>query len=210
MTDSATWPVALKGVVESVVTTEQPDGDWNLAPLGLHPIDGEHRERRVRARTWGRTRTAKNFERTGRGMIHFDLEPITFVNAALTHETRSSATVPEAAAVVDVRVDRLETGRSGGTGWTDWLLTPTAVSVHRETIPVTRRASVAVVELTIALSRTGVQTYDDAVLQDRATYFADVIERCGGPAELAALERIEAVTDWSRSESGDPAKVNLS
>ena len=67
---TAAWPVALSGVTESVVTTLGPNGLWNAAPLGLHTGDP------VTARTWGNTRTRRNFHRQGEGYVQFVDDPL--------------------------------------------------------------------------------------------------------------------------------------
>ncbi|PSP91673.1 DUF447 domain-containing protein, partial [Halobacteriales archaeon QS_1_68_44] len=61
----AEWPVNLAGVTESVVTTLGPNDRWNLAALGLFAGDP------VTARTWGRTRTWRNFRERGGGYVQF-------------------------------------------------------------------------------------------------------------------------------------------
>ncbi len=74
----ADWPVALSGVTESVVTTLGPNGRWNAAALGLFAGDP------VTARTWGNTRTKRNFHRRGEGYVQFVDDPVVFTDAALS------------------------------------------------------------------------------------------------------------------------------
>jgi len=57
------WPVALRGVTESIVTTLGPNDRWNVAALGLHAPDDPSDP--VTARTYGRTRTWRNFTERG-------------------------------------------------------------------------------------------------------------------------------------------------
>ena len=75
---SEDWPVDLDGVTESVVATRGPEGAWNFAALGLHAGDP------VTARTWGRTRTRRNFEREGSGIVQFVHDPVVFTECALS------------------------------------------------------------------------------------------------------------------------------
>lgn len=181
---TAGWPVDLRGVTESVVSTRGPDGSWNLAALGLHA--GEP----VRARTWGHTRTRRNFARTGEGYVQFTREPVTFVEAALSIREAGEPILPDADAWARVSVERIGSGESDGTAWVDWALTPTEVDLEREAVPTINRGYNAVVEATVAASRLDVDAYDEAVLRDRLDYFEDVVRRCGGDREVAALDRL--------------------
>ncbi|MFQ3320770.1 MAG: hypothetical protein ACI80F_002857, partial [Natronomonas sp.] len=76
MNDLVEWPVELRGVTESVVTTLGPNDRWNVAALGLF-AGGP-----VVARTWGRTRTWRNFRERGEGYVQFTRDPVDFVEAA--------------------------------------------------------------------------------------------------------------------------------
>jgi len=59
----------------------------------------------------------------------------------------------------------------------------------------------------VAASRLDVPGFDTAELLDRLRYFADVVERCGGPAEREAFARIDEATGWGsgrgRNGGGD-------
>jgi hypothetical protein len=184
------WPVELRGVTESVVATRGPEGRWNFAPLGLHD------ERPVRARTWGRTRTRHNFEERGEGYVQFTRDPLDFTEAALAVREADEPVLASADAWARVGVDELARGREGDTQWVDWVLVPESTGIERETVPLLNRGNAAVIEATVAASRLGVPTYDDDALRDRLEYFADVIERCGGEREQAALVRLRELVDW--------------
>ncbi|PSQ18546.1 DUF447 domain-containing protein [Halobacteriales archaeon QS_8_69_26] len=189
------WPVELCGVTESVVATLGPNGEWNLAALGLQgPDDGEGP---VTARTWGRTRTRRNFEREGEGVVQFVRDPVLFVDAALGIVERSDPVDDAAHAWVRVATDRIDAGESGGTGWVDWRLTPTRRAVVRRVIPTTRRAHAAVVEATVAASRLDVDAYDESELLDRLEHLADVVDRCGDDQERAAFESVGEHVGWT-------------
>ena len=205
------WPAALdlRGVTESVVTTLGPNGEWNLAALGLRapgndgpgndtPEDENGRcatGDRVTARTWGRTRTWRNFTERGGGYVQFTRDPRTFVDAALSVRESDDPVLEEADAWVRVEVERLDEGESGGTAWVDWALSPVGSAVLRETVPTTNRGYYAVVEATVAASRLDVDAYDRAELIERLRYFESVVETAGGPAEREAFERVRAYTD---------------
>lgn len=181
------WPVELRGVTESVVTTQQPEGDWNVAALGLHAGDP------VTARTWGDTRTRRNFLRTGEGYVQFTLDPVAFVDAALSIREIESPLLEDIDAWARVAVDRAGSGESGGTAWVDWTLEPVEASVERERVPTVNRGYNAVVEATVAASRFDVDAYDEAALRGRLDYFERVARRCGGEREQAAFERLNAI-----------------
>jgi hypothetical protein len=178
------WPVSLRGITESVVTTRQPDGDWNVAALGLHA--GEP----VTARTWGDTRTRGNFERQGTGYVQFTRDPVTFVEAALSVREVVDPVLEEADAWVRVEVDRLDAGESEGTSWVDWGLLPVEASVERAVVPTINRGFNAVVEATVAASRLDVDAYDESVLRERLDYLETVARRCGGERERDAFDRL--------------------
>ncbi|MFB6113989.1 MAG: DUF447 domain-containing protein [Halodesulfurarchaeum sp.] len=205
MTAQTGWPVELTGVVETVTTTRQSTGRWNVAALGLHADDDPEQMDSVRARTWGKTRTRRNFERTGAGYVQFTRDPVVFAEAALAVREADDPVLDTTAAWVEVTVDEMERGTRRGTEWVDWRVTPIDSHVRERMVPVTSRAFGAIVEMTVAASRLSVAAYDDSDLQDRLEYFADVVERTGGPREKRALESIETHSEWdgSRPENGE-------
>ena len=189
------WPDALdlRGVTESVVTTLGPNDRWNLAALGLQvPEDGDEP---VAARTWGRTRTWRNFTEQGEGYVQFTRDPLTFVDAALAVHEADDPVLDDADAWVRVEVERLAAGESDGTPWVDWALSPVESRVLREAVPTTNRGYNAVVEATVAASRLDVDAYDSAVLLDRLRYFESVVETAGGHREREAFERVRECVD---------------
>jgi hypothetical protein len=191
----AEWPVELRGVTESVVTTEGPNGQWNVAALGLHAPDSGNADSEgagsfVRARTWGRTRTWRNFRARGEGYVQFTRDPVDFVEAALAVREEDDPLLDGLDAWVRVDVTRTDDGESGGTEWVDWRLDPREAAVERRVVPTTNRGRAAVVEATVAASRLDVESYDTEVLRDRLAYFGEVAQRCGGPRERAAIERL--------------------
>ncbi|WP_135662841.1 DUF447 domain-containing protein [Halorhabdus rudnickae] len=193
------WPVDLRGVTESIVTTRGPEGMYNVAALGLHAGDP------VTARTWGRTRTRLNFEREGEGYVQFTRDPVDFVEAALTVREIDDGVLDTADAWARVAAERREEGTQGGTEWIDWELRLRKTGIEQRVVPTINRGHAAVIEATVAASRLDVEAYDDDRLRGRLAYFMDVIERCGGERERAALERLRSVvelpTEDLRSES---------
>lgn len=179
------WPVELRGITESVVTTRGGEGGWDVAALGLHA--GEP----VTARTWGDTRTRRNLGREGAGYVQFTRDPVTFVEAALAVRTVEEPVLPDADAWVRVEAERTDAGESGGTRWVDWRLTPVDAGVEREVVPTVNRGYNAVVEATVAASRLGVPGYDESTLRERLDFLEAVARRCGGPRERAAVERLD-------------------
>ncbi len=181
--------VQIDGIVETVVTTRQPDRSWNIAALGVWSASETET---LRARTWGDTRTRRNFERTGEGVIHLTVDPVTFARAALEVWERESPTIETAAA--SCHVDAKVVGANADA--TEWELTPAAWAIHECVVPTPNRGFGAVVEMTVAASRLGVPEYDDERLRERLSYFHGVAHRCGGPAVRSACDRIVAATDW--------------
>jgi len=195
------WPVALRGVTESVVTTLGPNDRWNVAALGLHAPDDPSDP--VTARTYGRTRTWRNFAERGGGVVQFAPDPRTFVDAALTVREVDEPVLPTADAWVEVTVEEIGRETEGDTTVRTWALDPVEQAVVRERVPTINRGFGAVVDATVAASRLDVPEFDTAELLDRLRYFADVVERCGGPAEREAFARIDEATGWRERADGD-------
>ncbi|WP_435174786.1 DUF447 domain-containing protein [Halorussus sp. AFM4] len=202
----ADWPVEFRGVTESVVTTLGPNDLWNVAALGLHPPDpggasnaeeGSTSEDAaaeppapVTARTWGNTRTRRNFHRRGGGYVQFVRDPVTFVDAALSISEVEAPVLDAADAWVAVDAERVDAGESGGTRWEEWELYPREAGVERETVPTVNRGFNAVVEATVAASRLGVDAYDQAELRNRLAHFEEVGRNCGDDRVVRALDRL--------------------
>lgn len=180
----AEWPVELTGVTESVVTTLGPNDRWNVAALGL--FAGEP----VTARTWGRTRTRRNFHERGEGYVQFTRDPVDFVEAACTVCEKQTPILESADAWVRVAVESIETGDE----WEKWALSPVKSGVERRVVPTTNRGFYAVIEATVAASRLDVPEYDTDELQNRIDHAESVVERCGGEREQTAWERFEELT----------------
>lgn len=190
------WPVSLRGVTESVVATLGPNDRWNVAALGLHAGDP------VTARTYGNTRTRRNFERrrddesAPDGVIQFVADSREFVDAALSVREESDPVLPSAAAWVAVRVDQVSREDDGGVTVREWELTPVESAVRRESVCTVNRGFGAVVEATVAASRFDAPGFETDRLLERLVFLADVVERCGGAREREAFARIDAYVDW--------------
>lgn len=190
MTDG--WPVTLRGVTETIVTTLGPTDAWNVAALGVRaPVD----ERPATARTWGRTRTRRNFRERGEGYVQFTRDPVDFVDAALAVREEPEPVLDSADASVRVEVACLDDGTEAGTEWVDWALTPVESSVACRTVPTTNRGYAAVVEATVAASRLDVATYDRETLIDRVEHLGEIVAACGGEREQAAFSRLREHTE---------------
>jgi hypothetical protein len=187
------WPVELRGVTESIVTTLGPNDHWNVAALGLHPPESADSDldAPVTAETWGNTRTRRNFHRQGGGYVQFTRDPVDFVDATLSIFEVEEPVLESADAWVEVDAERVGSRESGGTRVETWELRPTEAGVERETVPTVERGFGAVVEATVAASRLDVDAYEEEELRERLAYFEEVGRRCGGEAVRAAFDRLD-------------------
>ena len=195
----ADWPVDLRGVTEAVVTTLGPNDRWNVAALGLHAGDP------ITAKTYGRTRTWRNFREHGEGYVQFTTDPVDYAEAALSIREEADPVLDSADAWVRVAAERRDAADDHGTRVVTWALEPIESALERERVPTINRGHAAVVEATVAASRLDVDAFDSDRLLDRLAYCADVIGTCGGERERAALERIETLVDaeWAVGEDRD-------
>lgn len=195
------WPVEIRAVTESIVTTLGPNDLWNVAALGLHPPDsadpaddeespGDSRNP-VTAQTWGNTRTRRNFHRQGGGYVQFTRDPVDFVDATLSIYEVEEPVLESADAWVEIDAEQIDAGESGGTQWEEWELRPRETGIERETVPTITRGFNAVVEATVAASRLGVDAYDQDALRERLAYFEEVGRNCGDDRVNRALDRLQ-------------------
>jgi hypothetical protein len=185
------WPVDLAGVTETLVTTPGPNDRWNVAALGVHePEDGP-----PTARTWGRTRTWRNFRERGVGYVQFTTDPVLFVDAALSIHEVDEPVLPDASAWVEVRPEQVDSGSEGGTQWVDWELSAETATVESRAVPTFSRGYAAVVEGTVAASRLDVESYDSDQLRERIAYFDDVVDRCGSDRDRRAYDQLLSVLE---------------
>lgn len=194
MAEGVSWPVRLRGVIETVVTTAQPDGAWNAAALGVHaPESGQEHPR---ARTWGRTRTRRNFTERERGYVQFVDDPVVFVQAALAVQTVDDPVLDAAAAWVLVEPVRIGDGTSGGTEYVDWRLVAVEAETVRRSVPTWNRGEAAAVEASVHASRLNTPAGDAAELRERLDWLATVVESAGGDRARRALEIVAELSAW--------------
>jgi len=195
MTNQPKWPVELRGVTESVVATLGPNDLWNMAALGLHAPDEP--DEPVEATTWGNTRTKRNFHRQGGGVVQFTADPREFVDSAMTIYEQSEPVLPNGEAWVEVEVESVDRGEEGGTEWERWELRPVTKGIIERSRPLTiNRGFYAVVDATVAASRLDVPAFETDVLIDRLEYFEATVDKCGGPREREAFERLSEYSGW--------------
>jgi hypothetical protein len=173
---------------------------WNLAALGLRAPELNSHDQTphtdaATARTWGRTRTWRNFNEQGEGVVQFVTSPQQFVDAALTIREFDQPVLQTASAWVRVDVIELEKGTQGNTQWVDWALRPTEFEIADRTVPTFNRGYGAVVEATIAVSRLDVPGYDRETLLDRLRWLETVVDRAGGPDEREAFDQVREYAD---------------
>ncbi len=186
------WPVELRGVTESVVTTLGPNDLWNVAALGLH-ADDDDRNASVTARTWGNTRTRRNFHRQGGGVVQFTRDPRGFRRGRALDSGGGEPVLDSADAWVEIEAEQIGAGETDGTRWEEWELTPVESEVRKRRVPLTNRGFAAVVEATVAASRLGVEGYDSVELRTRLDYFR------GGRADVRRRARARRVRPDSRA-----------
>ena len=198
MSEDGEWPVELSGVTESIVTTYGPNDRWNAAALGLLAggDNGEGDNDSVTARTWGNTRTRRNFHEHGEGYVQFTRDPVDFVEAACSIREEETPILDSSDAWVRVSVEQIDSGEDGKTQWELWRLSPIELSVERRIVPTINRGYYAIIEATVAASRLDVSAYDTTELRERIAYFESVVERCGGERERAAWDRFEELIEW--------------
>jgi len=195
MTGNTAWPVELRGITESVVATLGPNDLWNMAALGLHAPEepGEP----VTATTWGNTRTKRNFHRQGGGVIQFTADPREFVDSAMTIREEPAPVLPNADAWVEVAAKSVDRGEEGGTEWERWELRPRKQGLIERSQPLTiNRGFYAVIDATVAASRLDIAAFETETLLDRLAYFEETVEKCGGPREREAFERLSEYSEW--------------
>ena len=187
----ASWPAAIAGITESVITTRGPNGRWNAAALGLHR-DGAT----VTAQTYGRTRTWRNLRADGRGVVNLVTDPMQFVQAALSVFEPRGAVLRDAAAVVEVTATATDEWTERTTQMTRWELQPVWVSIRSWRLPTYRRGQIAVIDATVAASRLDVPDVDVAELRAELERCATIVERTGSSGDRAAFAEIDALTGW--------------
>lgn len=187
-----TWPIELAGVVESIIATEQPDGTWHHAAMGIEAAD---QPTVATGRTWGETCTARSLRRTDHAVIQFLTDPLVFVEAALGTYRTTAPISTASSAWVQATVTEQATGRTNGTGWTDWQFAPHRGDIREQHVTTVRRGHGAVIDATVAASRLAVPSYDTDRLWERIDYARTVVDRCGNDREQQAVRRLLELID---------------
>jgi len=190
------WPVDLRGVTETVVATLGPNDRWNQAALGVHAPESAGEP--ATARTFGNTRTRRNFHRQGGGYVQFVDDPVEFADAALSVAETENPLLDGTTAWARVEAEQTDSETDGETTIEHWALRPLESGVRRQTPFAVNRGFYAVVEATVAVSRLDVAGYDAEALRERLRYFESVVEAAGGAREREAMERVRehADADW--------------
>jgi uncharacterized protein len=187
----------LEVIVETVVTTINPDGSVNCGAMGV-----EWGEERIVIKPYRQTRTLRNLRATGAAVVHLTDDILLFSQAALgdPHPPSHPATSVEGAVLDDacswreVRVEAIDDGAEralvstvvvgGGTG--------------REFLGL-NRARHAVLEASILASRARLLGADEIRAELRR--LQPLVDKTGGPREREAMAY---VTDRLRAAMGDP------
>jgi hypothetical protein len=186
----------LEVIVETVVTTINPDGSVNCGAMGV-----EWGEERIAIKPYRRTRTLRNLRTTGAAVVNLTDDILLFSQAALgdPHPPSHPATSVEGAVLDDacswreVRVEAIDDGAEralvstvvvgGGTG--------------REFLGL-NRARHAVLEASILASRARLLGADEIHAELRR--LQPLVDKTGGPREREAMAY---VTDRLRAAVGD-------
>jgi hypothetical protein len=187
----------LEVIVETVVTTINPDGSVNCGAMGV-----EWGEERIVIKPYRQTRTLRNLRATGAAVVNLTDDILLFSRAALgdPHPPSHPATSVEGAVLDDacswreVRVEAIDDGAEralvstvvvgGGTG--------------REFLGL-NRARHAVLEASILASRARLLGADEIHAELRR--LQPLVDKTGGPREREAMAY---VTDRLRAAVGDP------
>jgi hypothetical protein len=181
------WPLKIEGIVETIVTTQEESGLWNVAVVGLHGGDI------ITARTWGNTRTRKNFKERNEGYIQFIRDSVLFTEAALGIIEHKDPIIKGAYAWVKIKPISIETGHSRGTEWEDWEIKVEEYSILDKEIPIINRGYNSIVEATIIASRMDLSIEKEKDAQ-KIEELLEIAEKCGdvleGEASLLIREFI--------------------
>jgi hypothetical protein len=187
----------LEVIVETVVTTINPDGSVNCGAMGV-----EWGEERIVIKPYRQTRTLRNLRATGAAVVNLTDDILLFSQAALgdPHPPSHPATSVEGAVLDDacswreVRVEAIDDGAEralvstvvvgGGTG--------------REFLGL-NRARHAVLEASILASRARLLGADE--LRAELRRLQPLVDKTGGPREREAMAY---VTDRLRAAVGNP------
>src|SRR5215208_1873315 len=176
-------------ILETVVTTINPDGNVNCAAMGV-----EWGEQRIVIKPYRGTRTLRNLRATGAAVVNLTDDILLFSQAALGDPhppTRPAARVEgavldDACSWREVRVEAIDDGEprarvstvvvSGGTG--------------REFLGL-NRARHAVLEASILVSRVRLLPAEEIRAELRRLQV--LVDKTGGPREVAAMTYVRSI-----------------
>ena len=180
-------------ILETVVTTFNPDGTVNCAAMGV-----EWGERRIVIKPYRGTRTLRNLRATGAAVVNLTDDILLFSQAALgdPHPPTRPAARVEGAVLADacswreVRVESIDDGEPRARVSTVVV----GGGVGREFLGLSR-ASHAVLEASILASRA--RFLDAGEIRAELGRLQVIVDKTAGPRERAAMAYVRAVV-------GDP------
>jgi uncharacterized protein len=183
-------------IIETVVTTLNPDGSVNCAAMGV-----EWDEARIVIKPYRGTRTLRNLRATGVAVVNLTDDILLFSQAALgdPHPPTRPATSVEGAVLDDacswreVRVEAIDDRAERAVVTTIVVASGTG----REFLGL-NRARHAVLEASILASRARLLPTDD--IRAELSRLQPLVDKTAGPLEREAMAY---VTDHLRAEAGD-------
>jgi hypothetical protein len=175
-------------IIETVVTTINPDGSVNCAAMGV-----EWGERRIVIKPYGGTRTLRNLRATGAAVVNLTDDILLFSQAALGDPqppTRPAAAVDgavldDACSWREVRVEAIDDRESRAR-----VTTAVVGSGSGREFLGLNRARHAVLEASILASRA--RLLDAAAIRDELRRLQVLVDKTGGPREREAMEYVRA------------------
>jgi uncharacterized protein len=175
-------------VLETVVTTINPDGGINCAAMGV-----EWGEQRIVIKPFRGTRTLRNLRATPSAVVHLTDDILLFSQAALgdPHPPTRPAEAVEGAILVDAcswREVRVESIEDGERARVDTVVVRGGVG--REFLGF-NRACHAVLEASIVASRA--RMLDPADVRDELDRLQVLVDKTAGPREREAMAYVRSV-----------------
>jgi hypothetical protein len=176
-------------VIETVVTTLNPDGSVNCGAMGV-----EWGTERIVIKPFRGTRTLRNLRATGAAVVHLTDDILLFSQAALgnpqppTHPAVSvaGAVLDDACSWREVRVETIDDRAQRA--WIDTVVVGRGTG--REFLGL-NRARHAVLEASILASR--VRMLDAAEIRAELERLQVLVDKTGGPREHEAMAYVRAV-----------------
>jgi len=178
-------------IIETIVTTTNPDGSVNIAPMGPR-IDVEQFEQ-FELRPFEESQTLRNLIRTGQGVLHITDDATLFVQSALRSWDPRPATEPATAVSGHVLVDccrwyEFEIQSHLPTEPRHTLIGRSVHSGRRRDFLGFNRARHALIEAAILATRIDFLPFDE--IERTVSQLASRIEKTGGTKEQQALQQV--------------------